>query len=115
MGFWGGARMEVLSFRRDWARDRHCCGDEVFEVLAETVLEHSDVFEEERLALDFCLKKLPDEQRELVEKAYAPDVRIDHLAERLGRTAMSLYKSLHRIRLTLMDCTRKSLASDDLL
>lgn len=111
----GVARMEVLCFRRDRARDRHCFGEEVFEVIAESTLEHSDLFEKERLALDFCLKKLPDDQRELVEKAYAPEVRIDHLAEQLGRTAMSLYKSLHRIRLMLMDCTRKALASDELI
>jgi RNA polymerase sigma-70 factor (ECF subfamily) len=111
----GVARMEVLSFRRDRARDRHCFGDRVYEVLAETVLEHSDTFEEERHALDFCLKRLPEKQLELVEKAYAPGARIDHLADKLGRTAMSLYKSLHRIRLTLMDCTRKALASDELI
>ena len=110
----GVARMEVLSFRRDRARDRHCFSDEVFDVLAETVLDRADSFEEERRALDDCLKKLPNEQRKLVEKAYAPGVRIDHLAEQMGRTAMSLYKSLHRIRLALMDCTRRALASDEL-
>lgn len=110
----GVARMEVLAFRRDRARDRHCFGDEVYDVLAETILDRADSFEEERRALDFCLKKLPDEQRELVEKAYAPGVRIDRLAEQMGRSAMALYKSLHRIRLTLMDCTRKVLATDNL-
>ena len=110
----GVARMEVLSFRRDRARDRHRFTDEVLDVLAETVMDRADSFEEERRVLDDCLKKLPDQQRELLEKAYAPGVRIDQLAEQLGRTAMSLYKSLHRIRLTLMDCTRKALASDEL-
>ena len=49
------------------------------------------------------------ETRALVESAYAPGVRIDDLASSLGRTAMSLYKALHRIRLTLVACTGKSL------
>jgi RNA polymerase sigma-70 factor, ECF subfamily len=106
----GVARMEALAFRRDRARDRHCFGDEVFELLAQTTADHVDELEAERLALEVCVEKLPREQRELVRTAYAPDVRIDSLAARLGRSAMSLYKSLHRIRLTLLDCTRRELA-----
>ena len=70
--------------------------------------------EAERRALEACLHKLPHEQRELVRSAYAPGVRIDALAARLGRTAMSLYKSLHRIRLILMECTRRELAKEEL-
>jgi len=110
----GVARMEALAFRRDRARDRHTFGDEVFELLSQTVLEHSDSLEAERRALDTCLQKLPEDQRQLVQTAYAPGMKIDHLATKLGRTAMALYKTLHRIRLTLMDCTRRVLATEEL-
>lgn len=110
----GVARMEALAFRRDRARDRHIFGDEVFELLAQTVLDHSDALEAERRALDTCLQKLPDDQRQLVQAAYAPGVKIDSLANQLGRTAMALYKTLHRIRITLMDCTRRVLATEEL-
>lgn len=109
----GVARMEVLAFRRDRARDRHSFGDEVFELLAQTTLDHAEALESERRALELCLAKLPDSQRDLVRSAYAPGVRIDALAAGLGRTAMSVYKSLHRIRLTLMECTRRELAKED--
>ena len=110
----GVARMEALAFRRDRARDRHTFGDEVFELLSQTVLDHSDSLEAERRALDTCLQKLPDDQRHLVQAAYAPGMKIDHLATQLGRTAMALYKTLHRIRLTLMHCTQGVLATEDL-
>jgi RNA polymerase sigma-70 factor, ECF subfamily len=110
----GVARMEALAFRRDRARDRHSFGDEVFELLAQAVVDHAETLEVERRALEACLHKLPREQRELVRSAYAPGVRIDALAARLGRTAMSLYKSLHRIRLILMECTRRELAKEEL-
>ena len=110
----GVARMEVLAFRRDRARDRHCFGEEVFELLAETVANDAGSLEAERRALDLCLQKLPDDQRRLVQAAYAPGVRMDELAARLGRSAMALYKSLHRIRLVLMDCTRRLLAKEEL-
>ena len=110
----GVARMEALAFRRDRARDRHLFGDDVFALLAQTVFEHSDQLEAERRALDTCLQKLPADQCQLARAAYAPGVKIDELARQLGRTAMSLYKTLHRIRLTLMDCTRRVLDSEEL-
>lgn len=110
----GVARMEALSFRRDRARDRHTFGEEVFELLAETVLDQSDTLEAERRALETCLKKLPGDQRQLVQAAYAPGVKIDQLATQLGRTAMALYKTLHRIRLKLMECTGRMLTSKEL-
>jgi RNA polymerase sigma-70 factor (ECF subfamily) len=110
----GVARMEALAFRRDRARDRHLFGDEVFELLAQTTADHAETLEAERRALEVCVEKLPREQRELLRTAYAPGVRMDALAERLGRTAMSLYKSLHRIRITLMECTQRELAKEEL-
>ena len=109
----GVARMEALAFRRDRARDRHTFGEDVFELLAQTVAQRTESLEAERRALDLCLKKLPEQQWQLVQAAYAPGVRIDQLAHQLGRSAMALYKNLHRIRLTLMDCTRRELAKED--
>lgn len=108
----GVAKMEVLAFRRDRARDRHSFGEEVFELLANTTLEEADELASERRALEICLQKLPKHQREQVQSAYAPGVRIDELAERLGKTAMSLYKSLHRIRMALVECTQRELAAE---
>jgi len=110
----GVARMEALAFRRDRARDRHVFGEDVLELLARTVEGQNETLEAERRALDLCLNKLPEQQRQLVQAAYAPGARIDRLASELGRTPMALYKTLHRIRLTLMDCTRRVLAKEDL-
>jgi RNA polymerase sigma-70 factor (ECF subfamily) len=49
----------------------------------------------------------------LVEEAYKPGVRIDELAAQAGRSAMALYKSLHRIRIALMNCTQQVLAQEE--
>lgn len=109
----GVARMEVLAFRRDRARDRHCFGDEALDLLAKMAVEEADALIAERQALESCLKKLPVDQRELIEAAYAPGIRIDKLAEQIGKTAMALYKRLHRIRLALMKCTQRELAKGE--
>jgi RNA polymerase sigma-70 factor (ECF subfamily) len=106
----GVARFEVLAFQRDRARDRHVFGDDVLELLAAEMTDEADVFEAERHALDECLGKLAPAQRSLLETAYAPGARIDALAAAAGRSPMSFYKALHRIRLALMDCTQRVLA-----
>lgn len=105
----GVARMECLAFRRDRGRDRHIFGEDVFELLAETVREQSDSLEREHQALEFCLGKLPPDQRKLVETAYAPGAKIEALAKSLNRSPMALYKTLHRIRIALMGCTQRAI------
>ncbi len=110
----GVARFEVLAFQRDWARDRHVFGDDVLALLADEAADDADVLEAERNALDECLGKLEAAQRSLLETAYAPGARIDGLAAAAGRSPMSFYKALHRIRLALMDCTQRVLAREGL-
>lgn len=108
----GVARMEALAFRRDRARDRHTFGDDIAKLLEQTVQSETATLERERNALEKCVAKLPVNQRKLVDVAYEPGVNKCDLADKLGWTSMALYKKLHRIRLQLMDCTRRELASE---
>lgn len=108
----GVARFEALDFLRSVRRDRHVFGEETMRLIAQEAEESAEVFAMERGALDECLKKLPDRQRILVSTAYASGVRIHELATQSGRSPMSLYKSLHRIRMALMDCIRSAIARE---
>lgn len=109
----GVARFEALAFRRDRARDRHVFGEELISLLETEAAVAGEQSDREERALQSCLKKLPNAQRELVEAAYAPGTRIDELAREAGRTPMSLYKALHRIRMTLADCVQDFLRRDE--
>jgi RNA polymerase sigma-70 factor (ECF subfamily) len=110
----GIVRFEALAAARDFARDRHVFSDDLLRLLADEAEESADHFEAERQALERCLQKLPEAQRAIVAAAYERGARIDDLATRLGRTAMSLYKLLHRIRLSLAECTKRELAREGL-
>jgi RNA polymerase sigma-70 factor (ECF subfamily) len=103
------AKFKALAFVRDRMRDRLVFDEDVLELLAAEVADSADAYEAEREALDECLGKLDGAQRKLLEAAYAPGVRMDELAASLGRSPMSFYKALHRIRLALMDCTQRVL------
>ena len=105
----GVARFEVLAYRRDKARDRHIFGEELITQLAidsETLVTETN---RELLALKSCLGKLPKKKSALVREAYAKDLKMKEIAEREGCTPMSIYKMLHRTRMTLADCVKKTL------
>jgi RNA polymerase sigma-70 factor (ECF subfamily) len=106
----GVARLQVLAWKRDKARDRHVFNNDVIDLIADMSSDVSDAMEEQRIALETCLQRLPERRRALVIKAYEPGVRIKDLATRIGRTPMSVYKELQRIRAALVDCTRRLLA-----
>jgi RNA polymerase sigma-70 factor (ECF subfamily) len=108
------ARNLAMMHLRTRSRDRHVFDEELVARVAESYERESSRLAEERDALQGCLQKLPAEQRELVLAAYSKEVRIDELARRQGRTAMSLYKFLQRIRLALLDCIQRSLARGEI-
>lgn len=109
----GVARFEALAFRRDRARDRHVFSEDVLALLADEAEAQVDAMDDRREALEGCLQKLPNRERSLITAAYARGVRIDELASQLGRTAMSLYKALHRIRMVLTTCVERTLHQEE--
>jgi RNA polymerase sigma-70 factor (ECF subfamily) len=111
----GVARFEALSYRRDRARDRHVFGDHLISLLELEAEETSQQDRQEERALQSCLSKLTKRQRTLLEGAYSPGIRIDELAKASGRTPMSLYKTIHRIRTNLAGCIETFLNREEKL
>jgi len=107
-------RYEALRARRDAARDRLVLSEETLELLAnEAMPTTGDELEQERQALKGCLKKLTDEQRELVFAASMRDGGVKELAEATSRTANSLYKLVGRLRAALRECVQRELKNQE--
>ncbi len=98
------ARYEVLGQRHKNKRDRLLVFSErMVDVIAEVeTFEESD--QEILSALDSCLDKLTDRERELVEVRYTPGRSLKRLASNLGSSPGSLRIALLRIRLSLKKC-----------
>jgi RNA polymerase sigma-70 factor, ECF subfamily len=111
----GVARLEVLKFLQSKKRDRHIFDEELVNRLADRASLAADLVMLRREALEGCLEKLQEPQRELVLSAYTKGVRMDDLAARRGQTPMSLYKVLHRLRIVLMECVERSIAKEHLV
>jgi RNA polymerase sigma-70 factor (ECF subfamily) len=108
----GVARYESLAWLRDKARDRLVLADDVLNTVAHESAEIENHLSAQREALEACLEKLPGEQRTVVLAAYAPDVRIQDVAEQSGRTVAAFYQWLFRMRVRLLECTRRTLQAE---
>ncbi|MDF1824789.1 MAG: sigma-70 family RNA polymerase sigma factor [Verrucomicrobiales bacterium] len=106
------AKFKVLSWRRDQGRERLVFGDDTISLLAQESEARSGKLSAQREALKTCLAKLSPEQRSLVESAYDGGTKIEKLARSLERTAMSVYKQLHRLRIALAKCARVELQKE---
>jgi RNA polymerase sigma-70 factor, ECF subfamily len=109
----GVARYEVLNFLRARSRNRLYFSD----ALNLALIEAHESFEAELLvdrreALAGCMNKLRDRDRELLDACYGRSICIQELATSFGRTTHSIHNSLRRIRRSLFECVRRSLAQE---
>jgi RNA polymerase sigma-70 factor, ECF subfamily len=108
----GVARYEVLAWRRDIARDRLVLSEDIVEAVANESAAIETRLAAQRDALESCLDKLSAEHRALVLAAYEPEAEIQQVAESSGRTVAAFYQWLHRTRLRLLECTRRTLQTE---
>ena len=57
--------------------------------------------------LESCIAKLPVDHRRLILLRYFEEMEIPDLASRIGSTVAAVYRSLSRIRLSLLTCIEK--------
>lgn len=106
------AYRKVLMHRRRESIRRIYLSEEVLESLAQDYPQASDWEESRRRALRTCLSGLTSEQSELLKCRYEADESLVEIADRLGRSVNSLYKSLQRIRKNLVSCVEMRLGSE---
>ena len=111
---WGRqiAQFEVLKWKQRRSRERLTFSDKFINAVADGSASRSEELELRQRALEECLKKLPDQDRELIETRYRPGMNGKDVAEFLGRPANSVYQSLGRIRKALIDCVNRTLAAE---
>ena len=69
----------------------------------------ASVWEERRAALAECVRALPPENRDLLDRHYRQGFSIKSLAAALRRSSGSVYVRLHRLRAGLLRCAEERL------
>ena len=105
------AYYEVLNYcQRERTRHKHF-QPAVIEALADTRLEQDDLLEAQSRWLKECVEKLAEIDRRLIQQRYAGERSLAELAQETGRTPNAMYKSMQRIRRTLLECVDEGLQS----
>lgn len=96
------ARNVMLNYQKKAKRQRLCFSDEITRQLAD---ESASVESRAELeALESCIAKLPDGQRDLVRKRYMPGATNRSVAVETGRSESTVSRTLGRIHRALTRC-----------
>jgi len=106
------AQYQALDYRRRRGRQMLSLSPEVLDQVAAVLTRDEPLLERRRDALRTCLDKLPEEDRTLIERSYAPDANVNQIAASLQRKTTSVYRSLRRVRRILAECIDNQLASE---
>lgn len=98
---------QLRKYWRQRKRDRRMLGDALLDQLALDAASLGDELDERRLALADCLQKLPQRDRQLIDLYYGTTAKANTVAEQMGRSVHTVYKSLQRVRGLLMDCIER--------
>jgi RNA polymerase sigma-70 factor (ECF subfamily) len=104
------ARFKVLNHIRGYSRERLVFDFNALESLAIVAEKKLSRIDDQREALDHCLKGLMPAQRQILDLRYTSDYSIERIAETIGRPAGSIRQTLYRIRLALLACMEEQLA-----
>jgi RNA polymerase sigma-70 factor, ECF subfamily len=98
------AHFRILRYRQKCSRDRLYFSDEISQLLEETINQKADYLENRLDALQLCMNKLGQNERDIFEKCYSKELSIKDAALTLGRKVKGLYKTMARLRKIMSNC-----------
>jgi len=104
IAFW-----QIKASRKKFARSKVIFDETVFEAVAKTANSLAEVGDERRDALEVCLGKLKEGDRDLLMTRYTPGCDVEEAASKCGRTMDAAYKALGRLRRSLQHCINRQL------
>lgn len=109
---------QVAYYRALWFRQRQKkvavpFGEEFFRLVAAEMVSQGGLLEDRHAALADCTERLPERDRVLVDRCYAPGMTIKQAALDLGRSPETTYKALKRIHRELFDCVETAMKNKD--
>jgi RNA polymerase sigma-70 factor (ECF subfamily) len=106
------ARFEVIKYRQKNA-PRLLLDEDAIEKITALQFGEADYFEARHQALLACIENLRTRDKELIRRRYQEDVSARELADWIGRSVDAVYKSLNRIRTSLLACVERTLKREE--
>ncbi len=109
----GIAWRKVLVEYRNRSRLKLLANEELGRILAEKVAASVAWVSPRIDRLQECIASLKTESRDIIEGFYFREESVTQIAARLGVSEPCVYKTLTKIRRTLLDCIERKLREDD--
>ncbi len=103
------ARYMVMAFRTRTGRERVHFSDTFLRVVADEMAAIEPEMDQQREALDACLKTLPTHSRQLIDLVYTGGLSMKDIAGRIGKSVAATYKATARVRTALYHCIENRL------
>jgi RNA polymerase sigma-70 factor, ECF subfamily len=100
------ANFRVMAHRQRQMRDKLVFDDEFMSSLTIEASTYDETYEERQGLLSTCMAKLPERQRDLIERRYSIGASVKKIAEELKSTANSITQALFRARTNLVNCVK---------
>jgi len=107
------ARYQVLNHQKKQRVKRSHLSEQNVQAIAERMASDEKPVGPQQEALDLCMRKLPERDRELIRLRYEHGATTQDVADRAGRSIHAVYKALNRIHAKLLECIRQAMASGD--
>jgi RNA polymerase sigma-70 factor (ECF subfamily) len=104
------AKYEILSFIRDFRRDRAVFNPTLVEMMCESASSEVPEVTERQEVLRSCLQQLPERSRRFLALRYASDKSIQQIAEQSGRSIDGVKAVLFRLRRKLEQCVERGMS-----
>ncbi|MBI1368470.1 MAG: sigma-70 family RNA polymerase sigma factor [Planctomycetes bacterium] len=105
----GIAKLELLKFSRDQARDRHQFTPDLLDRLTANYVEAAPQLKSMEQALRECLKQVPDRARQVLDMRYNQAMHTLEIARQARTTDAAIRALLKRTRHMLKRCIQSSL------
>ena len=106
------AYYSALTHRKKLARQKLRFSDALIEQLADGAAAVAVQTDRRQEALENCLKKLPEGDREIVRARYEDNATAQAVADRIGRSLKAVYHALGRIQANLLNCVQRTLRAE---
>ena len=108
----GIARFKIADYQRKHYQNKPVFDTDLLETIEQGYRDIEPEAQDMRRALDFCVGRLQERGRMLIQLRYGHNLKPAQIAERVGMTANSVGVVLHRVRKSLSECIRNRMARE---
>ena len=108
----GIARHKVADYQRKHFRNKQVFDTDLLETIEQGYRDIEPETQDMRRALDFCVGRLQERGRMLIQLRYGHNLKPAQIAGRVGMTANAVAVVLHRVRKSLSECIQNRVARE---